>query len=411
MPNPLAKLFAGFGKKPVTAVKNQAAITVDSGSIFGVSAVSPSGAVVNERTAMSVSAVYRCVSLIGGSIASLPKHVFKDGAGGAEKADHPLYLLLNREPTPLATAAVFWEYLLGSLLLHGDSFARIMRPSFYSPDVTGFEPWHPSNVEVRRESGRLKYVLDNGDKGGRVVVDQDDMIHVPGVGFNGLRGMSQLRHALLNSVGVAISANEHTAAFFSNGARPDFVLKLEGNMDPEARQEFRDSWDQMFGGARRSHRPAILEGGLDLKEITMNAEDAQLLSTRQFQVEDIARIFGVPPFMIGSLEKSSSWGTGIEQMSIGFVKYTLMPILVKFEQEFDRKVLRDPSLCLKFNTAGLERGDLKTRYEAHRTAIGRAGEPGFMLINECRALENLPPVEGGDILNRGDHASTSSSAG
>lgn len=412
MKNPLAKIFPSFGKKIAAPIKNQTFINADSASVLDMSAIAPSGAVVNERTAMSVSAVYRCVSLIGGSISSLPIHVYKDTAVGSEKTDHLLWQLLNREPSSIATAAVFWEYVVTSLLLHGDFFARIIRPSFSSPEYSGFEPWHPSNVAVRREDGRLKYVLTSPYDATRIVLDQDDMIHVPGVGFNGLRGMSQLRHALMNSAGVAISANEHTAAFFSNGARPDFVLKLpvDGSMSSEQKAELRDGWDQMYAGARRSHRPAILEGGLELKEITMKAEDAQLLGTRMFQREDIACIFGVPPFMIGANDKTSSWGSGIEQLSIGFVKYTLMPILVKIEQEFDRKVLRDPTLSLKFNTAGLERGDLKTRYDAHRTAIGRAGEPGFLTVNEVRALENWPPLPGGDELNRGENAPVSKTA-
>lgn len=409
------KKWSGGASNAQTAtgvgVNNQAMISSDwmnGVSMFGTGGLAPSGAVVNERTAMSVSAVYRCVSLIGGSIASIPSRVFSEDTNGSlTRIDHKLNYLLNREPSVITSAAVFWEYAVTSLLLNGDSFNRILRPNRTSPDVAGLEPWHPSNVDVRRDQGRLKYILSFVDSGKKEVVDQDDMIHVPGVGFNGLRGMSQLRHALLNSVGVAISANEHTAAFFANGARPDFALKLEGNMDAAARAELRSQWEELYGGARKSHRPAILEGGLDIKELTMNAEDAQLLSTREFQIEDIARIFGVPPFMIGATDKTSSWGTGIEQMSIGYVKYTLMPLLVKFEQEFERKILRDPKLHLNFDTAGLERGDIKTRFEAHRTAIGRAGEPGFMTPNEVRAQENLPPISGYDTLHRGtDHATT-----
>lgn len=197
--------------------------------------------------------------------------------------------------------------------------------------------------------------------------------------------------------------DDHTARFFSNGARPDFVLKSSGVIKPDQTEQIRDAWEQMHGGSSRAHRPAILAGGLDVQELTMKAEDAQLIATRQFQVEDIARLFGVPPFMIGYTEKTTSWGSGVEQMSIGFIKYTLTRHLSKFEQEINRKGLRDPALFAEFNTAGLERGDIKTRYDAHRIALGRAGEPGFMTVNEIRRLENLPPLDGEDTLNKGDN--------
>ena len=153
------------------------------------------------------------------------------------------------------------------------------------------------------------------------------------------------------------------------------------------------------GGTGNAHLPALMVGGAKVHELTMNAEDAQLIDTRRFQVEDIARIFGVPPHMIGHTDKTSSWGTGVEQMSIGFVKYTLQRHLVKFEQEINRKVWPSRErYFVEFMTAGLERGDYKTRNEGYRIALGRAGEPAWMTVNEVRKLENLPPVPGGEKL-------------
>lgn len=362
---------------------------------------SGSGMVVNEKTAMKVSAVYSCVSLIGGAIASLPLPVFKDGSNGRERdGKHPLHALLNRRPNPNYPAAVFWESLIGSLLLNGDGFARIMRPGRLGAKIIGLD-WYPSKeVEVKDDNGQIVYILKRNSKTEAVL--PDDMIHIAGPGFDGLRGMSQIKFVLSNAAGGALAADEYSAAFFKNGSRPDFAIEVPGNPTPESRDKFRQEWSERYSGMGNNHLPAILAGGAKIHEVTMNAEDAQLIATRQFQVEDIARIFGVPPHMIGHTAKSSSWGTGIEQMSIGFVKYTLNRHLIKIEQELNAKCFTDSQQhFVEFNTAGLERGDYKTRMEGYRVGLGRAGEPGWMTVNEIRKLENQPPMDGGDTLNMG----------
>ncbi|WP_301100335.1 phage portal protein [Propionivibrio sp.] len=386
------------------AINNQMLTSAPSSEFF-FAANNAAGVEVTERSAMSISAVYSCVSLIAGAIGGLPLPIYRSTAGGRERIErHPLAALLNRAPSPLCTAAVFWEFLTSSLLLHGDAFARITRTSAFDPAVASLVPWHPSNVEVRRIDGRLKYRLTDPEIGGKsVIIDQDDMLHVPGIGFNGLRGMTPLSYALRSAAGIALAATEHTARFFGNGARPDFVLTTESNtLTEEQGAKIREAWNDMHGGPHRAYRPALLSGGLKIQPLTLNSVDAQLLATRNLQAEDVARIFGVPPHMIGLTDKTTSYGSGVEQMSIGFVKYTLMRHLTKFEQEINRKALRDTEVFAEFTTAGLERGDLKSRYDAHRTAIGRAGEPGFLTVNEVRRLENLPPVEGGDVINKGD---------
>lgn len=362
---------------------------------------SGSGMVVNEKTAMKVSAVYSCVSLIGGAIASLPMPVFKDSAKGRERdSNHPLHALLNRRPNPNYPAAVFWESIIGSLLLNGDGFARILRPGRTGAKIIGLD-WYPAKeVEVKDDNGQIIYILKRNGKTEAVL--PDDMIHIPGPGFDGLRGMSQIKFVLSNAAGVALAADEYSSAFFKNGARPDFAIEIPGNPTKDSTQLFRESWQDRHGGVGKSHLPAIIAGGAKVHELTMNAEDAQLITTRQFQVEDIARIFGVPPHMIGHTAASTSWGTGIEQMSIGFVKYTLNRHLIKIEQELNAKCFTgDQHHFVEFNTAGLERGDYKTRMEGYRVGLGRAGEPGWMTVNEIRKLENQPPIDGGDTLNTG----------
>lgn len=376
---------------------------VSGSELYGWLVDSPgaAGVVVNEQTAMGVSAVYACVNLIGGAVASLPLPIYERTSDGRQRVDHDLWWFLNEQPQPTMSAAVFWEWVVSSLLLQGDAFARIIRPSRLSPKITGFEPLHPLQVNVIKESDRLQYIIHRAE-GGAEIVDQDDMLHIPGPGFDGKRGRSQIRHVLRNPAGIAIAADNYSAAFFQNGARPDFALEFPGNLTVEQQDMIRRTWAARHGIANGgAHLPALLVGGAKVHELTMNAEDAQLIATRQFQVEDIARIFGVPPFMIGHTEKTTSWGSGVESMGIGFVKYTLQRHLVKIEQEINRKCFRASRYFCEFNTAGLERGDFKGRNEGYRIALGRAGEPGWMSVNEIRRLENLAPVDGGDRLNNG----------
>lgn len=362
---------------------------------------SNAGPAVTERTAMSVAAVYACIGLVGGAIASLPLHIYKRTDEGRERAaNHPLWWLLNEQPSAALSAAVMWEYLVWSLLLHGDAFARIQRQSVMSPKIAGFEPLHPQTVSVQKIDGRLIYTLH--ENGTTLSVDQDDMLHIPGLGFDGLRGLSPLRYAARQSIGAALAADEYSANFFSNGARPDYVIKTGAKLTDDQAKIFRESWMARYAGTRNAHIPAILSGpDADVKQLTMSHEDAQLIATRNFQAADIARIYGVPPHMIGLTDKQTSWGTGIEQQGIGFIKYTLQRHLVKIEQEINRKCFRIAGTFAEFNTAGLERGDYKARNEGYRIAAGRAGEPGWMTINEIRKLENLPPLDGGDTLNPG----------
>lgn len=349
--------------------------------------------IATPRDAMRVSAVYACCALIGGAVASIPLHFYRRGEGLArERITTDEWWMFNEQPHPAWAAAVAWEYALNSLLLEGDSFWRIHRASRLSPKITAFEPWHPRLVDVNksREADRLLYRFYKDD-GKYVDLDQDDVLHVPGPGFDGKRGASQISVALGTAAGIARSADLHTRSFFKNGARPDFVLQTNGALSQADIDTLRAQWAELYQGPSKAFKPAVLGGGLKVEPITINSNDAQLIEARRFQVEDICRIFGVPPFMVGHTEKTTSWGSGVEQMSIGFVKYTLQRHLVKFEQEINRKVFRQATRFSEFNTAGLERGDLKTRSESYRIALGRAGEQAWMTVDEVRALENLPP--------------------
>lgn len=370
------------------------------------------GNAVAEDQARSVAAVSACCDLIGGSIASLPLHFFRRAADGQRERYTPeFWWLFNERPSPQYSAATFWQFISDSRLLHGDGFARIVRASPYSPTVVGFEPYHPLLVDVERKDGRNVYTLHGRDISEKtVVLDQDDVLHFPGAGFDGKRSLSALKHGLKLAAGIAKAADDQAAQNMEDGARPDFAIEVPGEMQPEAREVLRKSWMDRHSGQGAKKAPVVLAGGMKLHQLTMSSEDAQLLQTRQFQIEEICRVFGVPPFMIGHNEKTTSWGSGVEQMSIGFVKYTLQRHLCVMEQEINHKLFKTSRNFAEFATAGLERGDIKSRNESYRIALGRAGEPGWMTVNEVRALENLPAITGGDSLSMESHSNGDSSS-
>lgn len=364
-----------------------------------------------EHTAWTVSAIAACVNLIAGAISSLPLHVYRRSRGGDRERlfDDPLWWVLNEEMTPRWSAATGWEYLVTSRLLLGDAFAEIRRGP--GGAVTGIEPLHPNRVTVAPwpDGSRLAYAIApdptipagyRAQQAARVI-DQDDMLHISGTGFDGCRTPSPLRHMLRMSGSVALATQEFSARFFSNGARPDYALRTEQGLTPDQIEALRAQVDERHGGTARAHRPMLLHSGLDVKALQLPLEDLALIATRQFQIEEIARAYGVPPFMIGHNEKTTSWGSGVEAMGTAFVRYTLGGHLKKIHNEFNRKLFRTATRVVEFDTFELERADLKSLMEAFRTAIGRAGEPGFLSVNEVRSFLNFGPVDGGQELNKG----------
>jgi HK97 family phage portal protein len=347
------------------------------------------GVGVNEATARTVAAVTACVNLVSGSIASMPLHTYRrkpDGTREAYKND--LWWLLNERPYTNWSSYAFWTYMLSARMFHGDGIAVIHRQRF-TGDVLGFEPWNPQNVHREMVSGRVRYTFHGA--GPSFTLDQDDVLHVPGPGFDGLCSLSQLQYGLRHAAGIAQAADAQAAQIMADGARPDFALEVPGVMKKEQIDQLRDSWQSRHAGKGSTRAPVVAAGGVKLHQLTMSSQDAELLSTRAFQIEEVCRIFGVPPFMIGHTEKTTSWGSGVEQMGIGFVKYTLQPHLVAIEQELNFKLFKTSRNFAEFVTAGLERGDIKTRFESYRIALGRAGEQPWMDADEVRRLENLPP--------------------
>ena len=361
-----------------------------------------SGKTVNERTAMQTTAVYACVRILAEAIAGLPLHIYRYRLdGGKERiSQHPLYYLLHNEPNPEMTSFVFRETLMSHLLLWGNAYAQVIRDGLGR--VLGLYPLLPNKMDVNRSaSGELVYtyyrdVDESGlkPKGGYITLRRDEVLHIPGLGFDGLVGYSPIAMAK-NAIGMAMATEEYGASFFANGANPGGVLEHPGVVkDPK---RVRESWNTVYQGSANAHRIAVLEEGMKFHQIGIPPEEAQFLQTRKFQINEIARIFRVPPHMVGDLEKSSF--SNIEQQSLEFVKYTLDPWVVRWEQALQQSLLlpsEKPRYFVKFNVDGLLRGDYQSRMSGYATAR----QNGWMSANDIRELEDMnriPAEEGGDL--------------
>ena len=360
--------------------------------LFGQTAA---GKAVNERTAMQTTAVYACVRILAESVAGLPLHVYAYKGQGKERVpEHPLYFLLHDSPNTEMTSFIFRETMMIHLLLWGNSYAQILRDG--RGRVVGLYPLLPNRMSVERnDAGEIIYtytpMIDanpNFKEKGQIRLRREDVLHIPGLGFDGLVGYSPIAMAK-NAIGIALATEEYGAAFFKNGARPGGVLEHPGVLkDPS---KLRESWHAVYGGAMNTGRIAVLEEGVKYQQIAIPPEEAQFLETRKFQIDEIARLYRVPPHMIGDLEKSSF--NNIEQQSLEFVKYTLNPWVVRWEQSLQKALLSEKErkeYFIRFKVDGLLRGDYKSRMEGY--AIGR--QNGWLSANDIRSLEDLNPIEG-----------------
>lgn len=361
-----------------------------------------SGKPVNERTAMQTTAVYACVRILAEAIASLPLHVYEYQDDGGKKLvhDHPLYYLLHDEPNPEMTSFVFRETLMSHLLIWGNAYAQIIRDG--AGRVLGLYPLLPDKMEVQRDDrGNIYYVYSrNSDENpmfkeyGNIKLKAEDVLHIPGLGFDGLIGYSPIAMAK-NAVGMTLACEEYGASFFANGANPGGVLEHPGVLkDPS---KVRESWNSVYRGVNNAHKIAVLEEGMKYQQIGIPPEEAQFLETRKFQINEIARLYRIPPHMVGDLDKSSF--SNIEQQSLEFVKYTLDPWVIRWEQSLQRSLLlpgEKGKYFIKLNVDGLLRGDYQSRMNGY--AVGR--QNGWFSANDIREMENMNPIpdeEGGNL--------------
>lgn len=362
---------------------------------------STSGKPVNERTAMQTTAVYACVRILSEAVASLPLNLYRYTDTGKERVyDHPLYHVLHDEPNEEMTSFVFRETLMSHLLIWGNAYAQIIRDG--RGQVLALYPLLPDKMQVdRAENGELYYIYSrnseenpNFKETGDIILRKDEVLHIPGLGFDGLIGYSPIAMAK-NAVGMTIATEEYGASFFANGATPGGVLEHPGVLKDPAK--VRDSWHSVYGGSKNAGKVAVLEEGMKYQQIGIPPEEAQFLETRKFQINEIARMYRIPPHMVGDLEKSSF--SNIEQQSLEFVKYTLDPWVCRWEQAMMKDLLlpqEKKDYFIKLNVDGLLRGDYQSRMNGYSVAR----QNGWMSANDIRELEDMnpiPPEDGGDL--------------
>ncbi|WP_395706996.1 phage portal protein [Casimicrobium huifangae] len=376
----LSSLF-GIAPQAGTLTAEQAFAIAASGTA--------SGEPVNQEHALKISTVWACVGLISESIAMLPAVVYQRMSnGGRQRADnHPLFDLVHRQPNQTQTAFEFFEQMTGFVALRGNAFAKIL------PGARGFadqlEPVNPDKVRVEKlDDGTLRYRIQGDDK---VYLD-GEILHLRARSKDGILGLDPVTYAR-ESFGLALAGERYGARFYGNSANPGGVLQTDKTLDPKAAAKLKSQWEAAHSGANQ-HRVAVLEDGVKWQQMSIDPRNAQFLEGREFSAEEVCRWFRVPPHMVGLTSKATTWGSGIEQMSMGFVTYTLMPWLVRWQQAISRDLILAPqTYFVDFIVDALLRGDTLARYNAYEIAKRN----NWMSTNEIRQRENMNPIAGGDV--------------
>lgn len=357
----------------------------------------PTGESVNAKSVLGLSSAWACVNLLAGTQASLPLMPYQTAADGSRSVarEHPLYRLLHDSPNSLQTSVDFWEFMCASIELWGNAYARAPRMSGRVVSLVPVMPELPVVTDLG--NGRLRYRWS--ENGRSYDETSDTMLHIRGFGGNPLGGMSTLTFGA-RAFGLAIATDKAAGATFKNGLRPSVAVVFKEVIGPDRRDQVEAGLTKKFAGAMNAGRPFILEGDSDIKTLSINPEEAQMLESRSFSVEEVCRFYGVPPHMVGHTTKTTSWGTGLEQQTLGFLQFTLRRRLKRVEQALEKQLLtaedRAAGIAIEFNVEGLLRGDSAGRSEFYQRALGDTQKPGWMVRNEVRRLENLPPIDGWD---------------
>lgn len=345
------------------------------------------GVTVSESNALHLIPVYSCVSLLADTIAMLPCLTYQYTTGGGRRRDwdYPLYPILHDSPNPEMTAFEFWNAAVGHRELWGNAYAEIQTNRY--DEVQALWPLDPSKMAPDHwgQDGRLiyKYWLPNGEP---KYFHASKILHIRGLGSNGVVGYSPIGLAR-QALGLTRALEDYGARFFGNDSRPGGVLSVEGTLKKEGREALKQAWEDAHRGLEQKWRIAVLDAGAKWQAVGMPNEDAQFLETRKYQDAQIAKLYRIPPHMIGDTERTTSWGTGIEHMSIGYVTYTLDPRLESIEQRAMLSLMTPAerkARFIEFLVDGLLRADAKTRHEIY--AIGR--QNGYYNTNDIRRKEN-----------------------
>lgn len=353
------------------------------------------GPVVTDQTAMQVGTVYACLEKLGGAVLQLPLHQYRlDRDGDRERVTPPtrLWWLLNESPTPAWTAASWKEWIVRCVKLRGDQHTEIVRGR--SGEAVELIVHHPDCVQPRLVDRRLRYDVVDVDTGKVRGVDQDDMLHFAGFGFDGIRSLSAIKWAARNSIANSLGAALYMGKTIAEGGMPRISLNYPNNLSPEQASLLRESFARIYGNGEGGRLPLVLTNGGTAKELSISPVDLELMAARKMDKADICEAMGVPPIIIGDSEKTSSWGTGVEQVTLGWVRFSVQPMLARWEEEINRKLFRQAGQFVEFSLDALLRGDSKSQSEAFRAALGGPGTgDGWMSINEIRKLKNLPRLD------------------
>lgn len=357
---------------------------------------SRSGAAVNESTAFNVMVVWTCISLISRTLMTLPVDVFERLEGGRrrEAREHPLVRLFDT-PNSWQDWPTFVQMMQVHLLLRGNAYAWINWTTSTrdgSQQATEMIPLHPDRVKVEQAPDwSLRYTLTR-QNGQQIAIPADEVMHLRGLSTDGYMGRSPLQD-WRESLGEALTTQEFAGEHFGHDATPPIVLMHKSTLSPTAKTNLETSWEQNYGSGHDKRRVAVLEEGMEIKQLSFNPRDSQFLETRAFQRSEIAGAFHVPPHMIGDTQKSTSWGTGIEQQKLGYLTFTIQPWLTVWEHGIKRALILNPNrFYVKFKVEGLLRGDSRARADFYE----RMFRIGVFSINQILALEDMDPVEGGD---------------
>lgn len=350
-----------------------------------------SGAVVTATSAMKVATVYACVRIISGAVATLPLHIKRrvDAKTREDASDTELWKVIRRRPNRWQKPAQFRRMMQAHVLLRGNAYAVITRTT--KRDIKELIPLHPDRVEAKQlDDMSMQYIWTRKD-GRKIVFRQDEVLHLFGLTLDGVNGVTPITFAR-ETIGLAMSMEDHGAATFKNGARIGGALKHPGKLGGEGVENLRASLEDFRAGGSREGKFLILEEGMDVAELSMTSKDAEWLEGRKFSRTDIAMFFGVPPHMFGDTEKSTSWGTGIEQQTQGFLAFTLEDHLVMWEEGITVDLTEDGSdLYAKFNRNALVRADLKTRTDHYTKML----QWGVYNPDKVLELEDENPREDG----------------
>lgn len=341
------------------------------------------GVTVTPENALRLASVYRCVSLIAGAVAGLPFHGYEEGTH--KRVSVPIL----EEPNPDMTNYDYWELAATHVLLRGNHFSEKVRNKI--GDVRELWPIYPSAVEVEKDKSGRKVFQITTDDGQQKEYTSDKIFHIPGLGYDGLQGLSVIE-ANKQGIGLGKAAEEFGARFFGSGSLMSGILTTDKALKEDGADALKQRWKKKVSGLDKAHDIAVLDNGAKFQPVSVTPSDAQFLETRKFQRSEISMMFGVPPHMIGDVERTTSWGAGIEQQNIGFVMWSLRPTwLVRFERRVTKE-LTPKGIEARFKVEGLLRGDSKARGEFYNVML----QNRVMTPNEVRALEDLEPAEGGD---------------